>query len=219
MPPQAPALSHAHPASVEADRPGHPTGRPRSVEADRALIDAALSLLREDGYAALSMLGVAHRARVSPATLYRRWSSKEDLVGAALESLHTDWDCPDTGFLEGDIAAVVHALVAKFEQESGNLLPGLIGEIVRNADLRRLVQERLGAPGSSFVGEILERAVARGEIPPQDPVLACNMIAGPVFHRYLMDGAVPTDDELHALVPMIVASLKFGRPRTPAAAV
>lgn len=195
-----------------AEAPGHSTGRPRSVEADRALIGATLSLLREDGYAALSMLGVAHRAGVSPATLYRRWSSKEDLVGAALASLHADWECPNTGSVDGDVAAVVNGLAAKFEQESGTLLPGLIGEIVRNHDLRRLVQERLGAPGSSFVDEILERAVARGEIPPQDPSLARNMIAGPVFHRYLMDGAVPTDDELQALIPMIVAGLKCGRP-------
>lgn len=187
------------------------SGRPRSAAADRALIDSTLALLQEEGYASLSMLGVAHRAGVSPATLYRRWSSKEDLVGAALASLHSGWELPDTGSLEGDIAFVLDVLVAKFNQEPGTLLYGLIGEFVRNADLRRLVQERLGAPGSGFVDEILSRAVARGEIEPQDPALARNMIAGPVFHRYLMDGSTPTAEELAALVPMIVGSLKASR--------
>lgn len=200
--------------ATESRDTGRGSGRPRSPAADRALIDATLALLQEEGYASLSMLGVAHRAGVSPATLYRRWSSKEDLVGAALESLHTDWTFPDTGTLEGDVAGLLAALVAKYNQASATLLPGLMSEFVRNADLRRLVQERLGAPGSGFVDQILSRAVARGEIQPQDPGLARNVIAGPIFHRYLMDGSTPTPDEVAALVPMIVGSLKAARALT-----
>src|SRR5581483_7883463 len=76
-------------------------GRPRSPAVDRALIAATLAILAEEGYARLSMAGV------SGTTLYRRWPSKEDLVGAALASLAPSLSCPDTGTLAGDLTALL----------------------------------------------------------------------------------------------------------------
>src|SRR2546425_10207315 len=54
-------------------------GRPRSAEADAAIRQATVDLLVAEGYANLTMSGVAARAGVSTATLYRRWSSKVEL--------------------------------------------------------------------------------------------------------------------------------------------
>src|SRR2546425_12328011 len=54
-------------------------GRPRSAEADAAIRQATVDLLVAEGYANLTMSGVAARAGVSTATLYRRWSSQLEL--------------------------------------------------------------------------------------------------------------------------------------------
>src|SRR2546423_12019168 len=59
-------------------------GRPRSAEADAAITQATIDLLATAGYANLTMSGVAARAGVSTATLYRRWRSKLELVVDAL---------------------------------------------------------------------------------------------------------------------------------------
>ena len=63
-------------------------GRPRSAEADEAILRAALELLVDDGYRALTMEGVRERSGVGKATLYRRYGSKEELVRAAIVHLH-----------------------------------------------------------------------------------------------------------------------------------
>src|SRR6478752_4034025 len=64
-------------------------GRPRSERADRAIIDAALSLFAEHGVEGLCIEEVAARAGVGKATIYRRWPGKEDLLLDALAALKT----------------------------------------------------------------------------------------------------------------------------------
>ena len=58
-------------------------GRPRNPDADAAIMQAALALLRERGYAGLTLDDVAHRAGVGKSSLYRRFRDRADLGGAA----------------------------------------------------------------------------------------------------------------------------------------
>ncbi|MBW2424690.1 MAG: helix-turn-helix transcriptional regulator, partial [Deltaproteobacteria bacterium] len=61
-------------------------GRPRDPAADEAIIGATLELIAESGFDGLRVSDVADRARVSKATMYRRWPTKHDLVLAALRT-------------------------------------------------------------------------------------------------------------------------------------
>ena len=80
--------------------------RPR-VEGDREqeILDAALTVLAEVGYDKLTMDAVAAEAKASKATLYRRWSSKPELVVDAVCSHKEHPPVPDTGTLRGDLLA------------------------------------------------------------------------------------------------------------------
>src|SRR5437016_2967111 len=139
---RAPALDEADPAVLPA-----PPGRPRSPEADRAIRDATVELLTRDGYANLTMSGVAAAAGVSTATLYRRWSSKLELVVDVLAARAEESPVPDTGSLEGDCRAIVHALVDKARTtQSTPLIAGLVGEIGRNAELAEALRVSLIGP-------------------------------------------------------------------------
>src|ERR1051326_7360110 len=62
-------------------------GRPRSERADRAIIDAALSVFAESGPEGLCIETVAARAGVGKATIYRRWPGKEELLLDAIAAL------------------------------------------------------------------------------------------------------------------------------------
>ncbi|MEK8143385.1 helix-turn-helix domain-containing protein [Streptomyces sp. M10(2022)] len=94
----------------EARRPG----RPRNATADLAILEATRDLIIENGYARLSMEGVAARTGVGKPTVYRRWSSKGALVADALR--HSILAAapghaaapPDTGDIERDLRAWHH---------------------------------------------------------------------------------------------------------------
>jgi len=78
-------------------------GRPRSAEAHRAILDAAAALFIEEGFDAMSVEGVATRAAVGKATIYRRWPSKEDLVIDAIAQVFAEAPRPETGSVRDDL--------------------------------------------------------------------------------------------------------------------
>lgn len=66
--------------------PSRRAGRPRREGADEAILLEAIALVREKGYADVTLDGIARRAGVAKTTLYRRWSSKAALIAAALNA-------------------------------------------------------------------------------------------------------------------------------------
>src|SRR5205807_1152617 len=86
-------------------------------------------------YADLTMSGVAAAAGVSTATLYRRWSSKLELVIDVLRARADEREVPETGSLYGDLHAVVDGMVEVLTgSDHGSVLPGLIGEITLTSE-------------------------------------------------------------------------------------
>jgi AcrR family transcriptional regulator len=180
-------------------------GRPRSAEADQAITEATIALLEEEGYAAMTMQGVAARAGVSTATLYRRWPSKQDLVVATLKALVPEPQTIDTGSLAGDLSEFLHRVAQKLTSDEGQLLKGIIGEAVRNPALAQALREGFDQPPAPLVTAMLERAVGRGEIPPPvDIGLAISLIMGVMQERWLLTDQPVTDKEITLLVPMLV---------------
>jgi len=164
-------------------------GRPRSTEADRAIKKAAIELLVEQGYEGLTMAGVAHRAGVSTATLYRRYQSKEDMVVGAVASLKEEDEPTETGRLADDIRAIATHGCATFDQEGGRLIKSLIGEVQRNPELADALRAHILDHRRDKARRVIEAAVERGEIPPPpDADVALDMIAGPLIFRALVTG-------------------------------
>src|SRR5580692_7338332 len=129
IPAAEPALP-AVPALAEGAGRGGQRGRPRSPEADRAILTATLDLLASRGLAAMSIEEIAARAGVGKATIYRRWSSKGLLaLDAFVTAFAEQQPLPDTGTLRGDLIAALTAWVRAVTQTSmGSLLTGLIAE-------------------------------------------------------------------------------------------
>src|SRR5262245_66066149 len=69
---------------VKPDYTPRPRGRPRSAKARSAILRAARELLAEGGPAAVTMEGVASRARVGKPTVYRWWPDRHAVAMAAL---------------------------------------------------------------------------------------------------------------------------------------
>ncbi len=176
--------------SETAESPRRPPGRPRSEASHQAIIRAALELMLEVGYRGLTMESVRERAGVGKATIYRRWSSKEELVRDAIAYMHDDVAAPDTGSLRGDFAGMASGVLAAAQREgAATFAPRLLGEAANDPELHALFYANLVKPRRDQLRAVLERAVARGEIRDDvDLELVIDMLAGPPVYRLLITG-------------------------------
>jgi AcrR family transcriptional regulator len=187
-------------------------GRPRSEEAHQAILDATLALLAEVGFSALTVEGVAGRAGVGKATIYRRWPSKLPLVVEAFGGLPSFEDA-DTGALETDLKAMLRSYLELFNKTPlAAVLPALASERAHDPALAELFDPVLLQRRAPLV-QALERAALRGEIAADlDLDLAADLIVGPIAVRLFFTGR-----KIHAKLvdPMVDLALQ-GIRRTPA---
>lgn len=158
-------------------------GRPRSEEAHRAILDATLELLVERGYSALTVEGIAQRAGVGKATIYRRWPSKLPLVIEAFSEL-PGFEDPDTGDLVRDLETMLAAYLEHYRATPlGAVVPPLAGELPHNPELMKLFGSVARERRRPLLA-VLRRGVERGEIPADtDLDLAADLLFGPITVR------------------------------------
>jgi AcrR family transcriptional regulator len=198
------------------DGPGR--GRPRSEKADQAITAATLELLLEVGYADLTMAGVAQRAGVSTATLYRRYPGKRQLVTATIASLRAEKIPETTGSLEGDLRGIVDVWLDIANGPIGLLIRSLVGEIQSDDDLGGVVREHFSQTRGEISRVILDAAAARGEIEPvADPTVVFDMIIGPFLVRQLLDTKPMGPDEAEQVVRHALALLGAAPGHAPVA--
>ena len=131
-------------------------GRPRSADRTDAILTAAHDLLREVGYDALRVQDVAERAGAGLATIYRRWSTKEELLAAAVN--HGSFlDVERTGDARADLRAMFVEVACELAK-TGDLLAGFMAaahaHAVLGAALRREAEVFRGG-FAELLGEVL----------------------------------------------------------------
>ena len=164
-------------------------GRPRSAQAHKAILDAALELLAEEGFQGLSIEDVAARAGVGKTTIYRRWSSKDELVIDAIHEIQVDLTTVDTGNFRNDLVILFKAAYQGIMTHP--LLPQLvlrlISEFQANPEIFQVFLTQLLIPRLQRFIYMVEQAQARGEIRRDiDWTLALELITGPIFMHLLI---------------------------------
>jgi AcrR family transcriptional regulator len=178
-------------------------GRPRSAEADRAILGAALQIAAESGLARMTMEAVAARAGVGKATVYRRWDSKEALFADALRSVAGDLPVPeDTGSFRGDWLALFGGERAVIAPAAIRIMPRLMAEAGDDPLLFRVVYDTMVGPRRAVGAELVRRGQARGELREDlDPDVVVDLVVGPLVYRALIAG------ELDSLTGHLAAAL------------
>ncbi|MDG4664464.1 TetR/AcrR family transcriptional regulator [Mycobacterium sp. 236(2023)] len=154
-------------------------GRPRDPRIDAAILQATADLLVEIGYSNVTMAAVAERAGTTKTALYRRWSSKAELVHeAAFPVTPTAIQAPP-GDIAADLRAMIEAARDVFLSPVVQAaLPGLIADMSANPELTG----RIGARFTdlfALVGGRLHDAVERGEVRDSvDPDRLVNLVGG-----------------------------------------
>jgi AcrR family transcriptional regulator len=155
-----------------------------------------LKILAEEGWSGFTMQGLADRAGVGKAAVYRRWKSREAVLTAAVEGMVSEIGLPDSGSVRGDLLELMHRAVALYRGVSGRLMPGLVSAMAEHEEVARAVRDAFLGPRRSALREVLQRGVERGELRPDvDRELALDFLGGPLFYRLLITGG-PLDESL-----------------------
>jgi AcrR family transcriptional regulator len=174
-------------------------GRPRSAQAHKAIIDATLELLAEEGFQGLSIEAVAARAGVGKTTIYRRWSSKDELVMDAIRQVQVDIPAAlETGNFRNDLAALLKTAYQGFMAHPypflGKLLLKFIGEYQTNPEIFQGALTQLIIPRLQRFVHMVEQAQARGEVRKDiEPAQVLELISGSLMiHWVFTHSRVPS---------------------------
>ena len=174
-------MSAGSAAAVAGRRPG----RPRSEQADRAIIDAALSLFAESGPEGLCIERVAARAGVGKATIYRRWPGKEDLLLDAIAALKTPLPEPAGRSAREDLVALLGAMCEETaDPRRARQFALLLGEGAKYPRLMARYAETVLEPRREVIRTVLRQGIATGELRPDlDLDAALFLLIGAVVAR------------------------------------
>jgi AcrR family transcriptional regulator len=166
-------------------------GRPRSELAREAILKTALELVRERGFAQLTADGLAAAAGVGKQTIYRWWNSLGEVVLEATREFARQVAAPETGALEGDLAAL---LANTFRYGRG---PSSMQTVLRGLMAQAQLAPDLAPKFAAFIEE--RRSVLRGvmlrHVPAErgdDIEAAVDMMFGAMWYRMLV-GHAPLD--------------------------
>lgn len=187
-----------------------PRKRPqrRGAPVVERVLDLALEELSRVGFHRLSVPEIAESAGLNKTSVYRRWPTKEALVGAALErAMGHDAPLPDTGSLRADMLAFALAAASWADSPVGR---GVLKTLMADGDapevralVSRLVRARARGPKAIF-----GRAMARGELAATaDVPMALTVIAGALSQRIVVEGAPATPAFVRRLIDLVVDGL------------
>ena len=171
-------------------------GRPRSEPARRAVLDAALRLVRRDGYPAVTIKGIAEEAGVGRQTVYRWWDSKAAILLEAIIDFALPIVMPEqTADPVHDLRETLRGSF-RLSPVAGPIISGLMADATHDSAVMDQLQTELLAKRRATVRELLERAQRDGLVGKgADLDLVTDMVWGTMWYRVLSRHA-PVDEAL-----------------------
>jgi AcrR family transcriptional regulator len=195
-------------ASPGTQAPRRP-GRPRSDQAEQAIIAAALAVFAEYGPDAMGIEQVAVRAGVGKATIYRRWPGKEELLLDVVGALCTPLPQPRGRSVRADLTALVEALCKEAaDPVRGRQFALLLGEGLKYPRLLARYNELVMEPRREVLASVLRRGLATGELREgADVDAALALLTGAVLARVGRGREVTDDQYAEGVVSELVRGL------------
>lgn len=199
------------PSSSAAPEPAPGTLRQRRKEArPQELLDAALELFVEKGFAATRSEEVAMRAGVSKGTLYLYFPSKEELFKAVVRQNLSTLIAEGQGLLEGfegSTSELLACLMEAWWTRVGNTPASGIFKIMMSEarnfpDLAQFYVDEVVMPSRDLIGRTVQRGVDRGEFRPLPIEDVVHALIAPVLflamHKHSLGACGVTGMELDA---------------------
>ena len=188
-------------------------GRPRSQEAQRAVMTAARELFHERGYAAATIEAIADRSGVAKTTIYRRWPNRASLLVDVLVDMAQQLvPMPAGGEPLRAMRLELRQAVGAINGPVGRLLTALLGDAQQDPDVRNALVAGLFHPRGEASSGNIRRAQAAGalraDVPPH---VAADLLFGPLFYRMFVGHQPVTDAFVSQVLKFVVEGLQSGR--------
>jgi len=171
----------------------HPVRTRRKAARPGELLDAALALFVEKGFAATRVEEVATRAGVSKGTLFLYFPSKQALFKAVVREnvgRHLDQALADLASYTGSSADLLREFLRRWWTHYGNtpaagLCKLIVVEVAHFPELARDYQEQVVLPSHELLRRVLERGIASGEFRRVDVAQTVPLIIAPLLQLVL----------------------------------
>lgn len=193
------------------DRPVRRTGPVQSDDVTRLIYRTVVDELADHGIGGLTIENVARRAGVGKATVYRRWTSKREMILTVLADVGASADLfPDTGGLESDLRALLSSAAEHLrDRRVGRIVPDVLAESARDPEFAAALHEQIGLVRRHRAAAMITRAINRGELPSHvDLALASDLIAAPLYWRLSVTREELTPSDLERLIQMMISGLR-----------
>jgi len=181
-------------------------GRAARVVSD-VLIATAEELSRV-GYSSLRVEDVAARSGVNKTTIYRRWPTKPELVGAALRAVWESPEVPDTGALRSDLLTSLKKTAAFAMSPIGRGLTRVI-QVERAHPELEPIARGLREEFRALREVLVVRGIERGELPPStDARFLTDMVAAPIFYRLFTEGESVDTAFIESVIDVVLCGVR-----------
>lgn len=182
-------------------------GRKRDHTRDPEILEATLDVLAECGFEGMTIDAVAARAKAGKATVYRRWSSKAELVLDAIACMKRGRPpaLPDTGSLRGDLVAMIKPQTIEEGERKLRIMSAAVAMLSDAPELADAVDEVIVRPRVEAYRVVIERAIDRGEVRGDVDVETLALVMPAMVHHRVLMQRKPVDREfLVALIDAVI---------------
>jgi AcrR family transcriptional regulator len=175
-----------------------------------AIRSAAIAELASVGYGRLSIEAIARRAGVAKTAVYRRWSSKLDMVLELVSEVAVQrLPLPDSGSLSGDLLTLLQAVARGLQHRlAAQIIPDLLAEAARTPAVAQTLKSAIRGGLRDVVTVVTDRGVQRGELAAApDPLVAVDVAVGPIYWRLAVAREPLTSAELPIMAAAAAAAL------------
>ena len=197
----------------DGDAVGRGPGRPRDEEARKRILNAALELVEEQGFAQVTSDAIAERAGASKSTVYRWWPNKAAVVIEAFrEAVEPEVPFPDTGSFRADITTQVRNFARLMSGRGGRMLTAFVVAARSDPEVAEAFRTIWSDPRRAEAKEMLRRCQQRRQLRPDvDLDLVLDALYGPLYYRLLAKNEAPSARYAEALVDLLLRGLEDRR--------
>jgi AcrR family transcriptional regulator len=195
-------------------------GRPRNERLDQAILKAAVDLVLENGFKALSIDAIAARSKVGRMSIYRRWPNKAAIIMDAFV-MRVD---PETLFVAAksyteSIRLQMRTMAKAFRGRDGTLIRALLAEAQFDPELATALRERWTMPrrrmASAYFREGIRLGILRADV---DPDAMIDVLYAPIYYRLQMGTGPLSDAYIDEIFEHAMQGLKSGEIPAPGGA-